>query len=1379
MDLASSTLSRGQGPGTTAAPGVFGKAIDEFLSDLKEKHKEDSKNPFLQALIDHAETPRTDDGVSQSEVSAQELQSSILELDARKRAGRGYRLLHRLNPFLDILKNLMKKSESFSQVAPFGVAIAFIGARIVLEMALAVDEYLETVVTAMERIAGILEVYQRLSSSPDLGSRLVHSYKAIITFWYKLSKVLSSPKAKGIIPRAMLTSLKKETEDALKNLQEDMHVNLGISQAAGLLMANIDRQARIDADQRALKSDIRRWIMGQNDVDFKGDYETQLDMRYKDTCTWILQDPRFLDWKNSRDNTLLWYNAQPGSGKSVLASAVIDYLTKAEKKVAYFFYSFSKNSSRHVADGLRILALQLLAFVGTPSDKLVDLYETETQFAPHLNNLRTAASVVHELMTRTDDLYIVLDGIDECGDEKEMIHLIEGLIEKPTLGTVRWLFTSRVSEIEKTMRKLEAVEIHPSPENIREDIQNYLSLKISCKHCLQAWTEECDNNFLIARFVSETLGKLTSEADIRAELNIFPKKLNGYYMRTLAKIEARGQMEQLVARRIFLILGSAQQTMTIDELLDALAIRRGSQDYSTLRLPKEELIRDLCGSLIVIEQRALESNQSPHIKFCHKSVKDFFQQDPKTCDFGVDESLHKYFVAPPNAHEEIGLDCVTYLMYGRYSKHIDLGFLGNVIPKEHSFLRYAATFWFQHLGDESIEKPSPAAALAVKEFISSKNFWNCMRVQSHVAPYLFGRYTSHRRGFKMAIRGREWKGDDSFAVPLPNWLGDHSPDDLLRDQSLCHFAEEWREVIITQPHGLDQCVSMKPFANSCWLKSLSKTSTVRTVNLAETFGSDVLTTSRLLGVGFSGKKLCVDMAYQAKDTPTDVLCRLKQQLFKANSQPQRSRQTIPIGSNISEWAIFPMVENGVSHELDAWSVDPCNLDLKLTNSGHSELIKAPSLPKEVKRIAPNMSWEMLAYYNYNYRETSSEVDRLIHVIHMSRKSSRMCRGHDNEEEDSDDSSEAESGEEESDEDEFSDDEDEEEEEEEEDDDDDDDSSSEESSDGSTAEETTTDESDVESQSGDQEDTDCLIIISQGHSPYWTKPWTHPALLWSKILCAVHPTQPIVTFMHTPTQLEVIKGGTQTSINISGLADEPEDVLASSRELRFSRCGNYLHCLSIAFAHKDLYTQCTVTTSSLKFAPEEGDATKTITASQTSRIVHNLGDPLGAIEPPFALTYWCDNYVIVALPHLTCNPKILKIALDSDSGGASNTVSTLRNPIYFPSSTPRRDARLVYRPSSKDSEGYIFLVLNAVPTAKGGAASDTDTGSPVTALRWGVSDEDGWRPWSDEEDGNSSDLLKDSPLWNFMRGNFVESGKPFSVPVRSGLNWTRKSFLSCS
>jgi hypothetical protein len=47
------------------------------------------------------------------------------------------------------------------------------------------------------------------------------------------------------------------------------------------------------------------------------------------------------------------------------------------------------------------------------------------------------------------------------------------------------------------------------------------------------------------------------------------------------------------------------------------------------------------------------------------------------------------------------------------------------------------------------------------------------------------------------------------------------------------------------------------------------------------------------------------------------------------------------------------------------------------------------------------------------------------------------------------------------------------------------------------------------------------------------------------------------------------------------------------------------------------------------------------------------------------------------------------------------------------------------------------------------------------------------------DGTASDLKRDVPVWKMLRGQFVDSDKLFSVPIRSGLDWKRKGYLSCS
>jgi hypothetical protein len=277
----------------------------------------------------------------------------------------------------------------------------------------------------------------------------------------------------------------------------------------------------------------------------------------------------------------------------------------------------------------------------------------------------------------------------------------------------------------------------------------------------------------------------------------------------------------------------------------------------------------------------------------------------------------------------------------------------------------------------------------------------------------------------------------------------------------------------------------------------------------------------------------------------------------------------------------------------------------------------------------------------------------------------------------------------------------------------------------------------------------------------------------------------------------------------------------------------MHYLSITFCQRSTHTECFVVASTLKIiCPAAGNdgtdttvessvAAATTTSGPTTRLTYNFADHLANLCPPFALTYWCgDNSndnptIIVALPPLTCDPKMFKISLGTNSPAstpATASVMTLREPIYFPASTPRRDARLVYRPSpssgknkskdkdkdkdkEKDSDGYLFLVLDAVTapsTPTSTTAANTTTSPPVVALRWTVSGhgDGGWREWNDDEKGEDCGLSfssaadldstgRSSLIRNRLRGSFVESGKPFSVPIRCGLNWTRKSYLSCS
>src|SRR5205807_10584826 len=57
------------------------------------------------------------------------------------------------------------------------------------------------------------------------------------------------------------------------------------------------------------------------------------------TCTWVTEHAKFKDWVGKKTSSLLWLSADPGCGKSVIASFLVDHLkTRPDTVVCYFFF---------------------------------------------------------------------------------------------------------------------------------------------------------------------------------------------------------------------------------------------------------------------------------------------------------------------------------------------------------------------------------------------------------------------------------------------------------------------------------------------------------------------------------------------------------------------------------------------------------------------------------------------------------------------------------------------------------------------------------------------------------------------------------------------------------------------------------------------------------------------------------------------------------------------------------------------------------------------------------------------------------------------------------------------------------------------------------
>ncbi|KAK1996296.1 hypothetical protein LX36DRAFT_750538 [Colletotrichum falcatum] len=1379
-----------------SASGTFRRAVKAFLGGLPEKTKQDVKNPFLRTLvaIDKSEEPPStaSDGESYVRNPIESLKQCLENLEDKRQTKRVHRVIEKITPFLKRVEPVTKVLEPLGSAGPMGTGVIFSGARLVLTMAIDFHEFFESLLEALIIIADNLRVYEMQNTTfhdePDIQNRLVRSYGNILSFWH-----LASQKLLNTSSKTFNLVISKEMEEAKTRFRDDMNAINDLSKA------HTDRRQRMDS--------IRQWLVaGQaGEIDFRRDQTCNRQAHQSGTCEWILEDPRFVHWRDSKHQSVLWYNAPPGSGKTVLTSTVIDHLQKRGEKVAYFFFSFNDNLRKHGINGFSCLIIQLLYVLASHvSQSFFAICLEEMKLQPRgLASAGLAARLISEL-TKSNDFYVVFDGLDECVDmdlpsssllrKHDMLEDLEDMVRgaKVPFGGGKWFFTSRKqhSKIDLSMRRIAATEIEADAAVIARDVQTYLSANIYNVRLAKEYAQT-EASFLYAGLLCHALRgkKVASLWDVENELH-FPKSLNGYFNRSLERIAKHSKHKQKFVQRLFSLLVTSEQSLTFDEVIGALSVDHDAGDYDERKRVEDgrELIKELCGPLVELD---------PVVRFCHKSVSDYLQQDPTEEGTELIKPIHKFFVHDSRkASRDLGMGCLAYLMYKPYHRFQPLDSLLDEECQENSFLRYAAIFWFQHLLDID---PTPDVRERVETFLRSKAFWTCLSVQSKVAPFLFGFYSHRKAGsFSMGSRGHEYFGDDSFGVPLPNWL-DGQFQHL--DQSFCCFVRDWREVLATCPMALRHCCPLREFpkARSCHLTPLAEPETrkPRVISLEEVLPLSSITAIYAFELGFEGRRPLVNLLFSGDSDAAEGVQQLKVPIhgkLKGAAIESQSHK-VPVTKTGGSFVYF-IVSGAGQGKVEKWYVNLETLEIGPVLAESNILIRPSPSPIRQRRRQHPFKWHLVGNSRIYAPSGSS-----IQVLHLNSKGLEVCaKAHDSETGGDGDSgynsspsTDSSSDEEES----FS-----------------DDYGSEDDVDSDVSrppdrehacegEKANTLNEQSPATAGSQEkDARRMAFIRSGKAPVVVS-CMGASGYWDNDVAAMHPELPLVALTHSPDELELINmdaGGERERIPLppSETAGNPA---ARSRELRFSSCGKYLHLLVLLFFVKEYSTRCVVELRTFLFTQEEDDSVRSTIRQLRSRgCSFTIQAPLGQASSPLALTSWADDYVIVALPPLTCNPKVLRMDIatgggdvlqpDSapDAGGDSNDIFVLREQIYFPTPTPQRNPSLGYRSMKPGSDG-LYLVLGPIlpePETDGigvqaqkAASQRSYHASPPVVLRWTISRVDGWRPWDVEVDQKRSEQVGRQEMLERLRGSFVDDRKSFTAPVRCGLNWTRKGVLTCS
>lgn len=198
--------------------------------------------------------------------------------------------------------------------------------------------------------------------------------------------------------------------------------------------------------------------------------------RVGSTGNWLLVHEDFRHWSSDPSPPILWCSGDPGTGKTVLSSIVIDQLSRKcqpDKVVQAVIYCDYKDQANQTAlNILGNITRQVIQGQSSSSKPLEDLYESLTKRSA-LPNLKDFEVLLHTVCRDFENVYLVIDALDELPPDrrKALLPVLLGL-QKGQLAKV--LVTSRPHplDIQRAFQKQTKLEIRASDDDVQQFVRS-------------------------------------------------------------------------------------------------------------------------------------------------------------------------------------------------------------------------------------------------------------------------------------------------------------------------------------------------------------------------------------------------------------------------------------------------------------------------------------------------------------------------------------------------------------------------------------------------------------------------------------------------------------------------------------------------------------------------------------------------------------------------------------------------------------------------------------------------------------------------------------------------------------------------------------------
>ncbi|KAN0141385.1 hypothetical protein V8E53_001141 [Lactarius tabidus] len=455
---------------------------------------------------------------------------------------------------------------------------------------------------------------------------------------------------------------KKEMEDALNRLDKLTQEEARMAAAENLKLTHIvmddGKETKQVVQQLANSVDDAKWVQVRASLrswvtppDPSTNHNIACRIQLDGTAQWFFQGGIFSEWKST--GSLLWIYGKPGSGKSILCSAVIQDIETLRKTglacMAYFYFDFRDPDKKNC----RNLLLSLLVQLSTQSipcrDALYHLYleHDEGSRAPGEAALTQCLKDMLNIPNQLP-IFIILDALDECPNSygipsprEQVLTLVKELINLRLPHLHFWVTSRPEFDIRATLGSLAAhsVSLHDESGQ-KQDIVDYVKSVVysDSETMMKRWREEdkkvvvkslsdkADGMFRWVFCQLETLRYCLPQS-VRRTLDELPESLDETYERVMMEIKRANQSHTY---RMLQCLTVAIRPLLVAELAELLAF-----DFEEAKggIPKlnsdwrweghEQAVLSTCSSLVTV----VPNDGSPVVQFSHFSVKEFLMSD--------------------------------------------------------------------------------------------------------------------------------------------------------------------------------------------------------------------------------------------------------------------------------------------------------------------------------------------------------------------------------------------------------------------------------------------------------------------------------------------------------------------------------------------------------------------------------------------------------------------------------------------------------------------------------------------------------------------------------------------------------------------------------